>query len=195
MSARKRMSFTPEWEGVVEGWTVNYLHQNLWRVPRYMEFEDLKSDAYVRFLDCRDRYPNVIDAPHFMSLYKVSVVNHITDLSNKATKMKSEVVTSALESDGNQASSFLPGYAIDDDAQNQFLVTESLQEDADMQAVIEGFTNGKRPRYRRDKNTRKRECRSEYICRVANISYRKSIETEIRDFISGDCNVQRSQKH
>jgi len=83
-ASRERVlpSFTPRWEGPIEGWTVNYTRRNLWRVIPLHDFEDLVQDGFFRFLVCVERYPEVVDPPHFMRLYQRAFTNHIHDLAD-----------------------------------------------------------------------------------------------------------------
>lgn len=88
MAARVRASFQPEWSGSVEGWVVNYINAHLWRVRPQFEFDDLFQEAYVCFAVCCERYPAVIDPPHFMALFKRTFTNRVVDMSNRRTKDK-----------------------------------------------------------------------------------------------------------
>lgn len=73
-------------DGAIKGYTLNFLKKNKWKVSGYLEFEDLMQEAYATYLLIKDRYGTVVDSQaHFMSLYKSSLRNKITDLSLKAT--------------------------------------------------------------------------------------------------------------
>ncbi len=80
--------YKPIFKGPIEGWTVNYCTSNFWRVSSMMEFEDLLQDAYIVFLRCEARYPELDTPQHFMSLYKRAWANHVTDLANEATQLR-----------------------------------------------------------------------------------------------------------
>jgi hypothetical protein len=80
--AAKAAKYVPEFKGPIEGWIVNYLKANLWRVARTMEFDDCLQEAHLVFLRVQRTYPDVVDPPHFMALFKTSWTRRFADLSN-----------------------------------------------------------------------------------------------------------------
>ena len=82
---RKKVSFVPSFEGRIEGCVINFLKKNYWRVAGYYEFEDCIQEAYLKFMVVKDGYPEVIDPPHFMALFKTAWKNRFTDMSNQRT--------------------------------------------------------------------------------------------------------------
>lgn len=82
-------AYKPEFKGPVEGWVVNYVTANYWRVERTHERADLIQDAYLVFRRVADRYPGV-EARHFMALFKTSWTRHFTDLANADTATRAE---------------------------------------------------------------------------------------------------------
>lgn len=86
MSTRIRSVFQPQWSGSIEGWVVSYVESNLWRVRPQYEFDDLFQEAYLCFAICCERYPEVVDPPHFMALFKRTFFNRLVDMSNRRTK-------------------------------------------------------------------------------------------------------------
>ena len=92
------MSFTyrPEWSGALEGYVVNFLAKNLWRLTPTHDRDDAMQEAYVVFLRCAAKYP-LLDTPqHFMALFKTSWMNEFNDLSVKATTARKSVPLSQL---------------------------------------------------------------------------------------------------
>jgi hypothetical protein len=89
---RKRVvtkhSFNPKWEGFIEGYVVNFLKKNFWRVSEYMEYQDCLQEAHCVFLRLKRKYGNMDSPRHFMALYKVSWINEFNDLSTSANKYK-----------------------------------------------------------------------------------------------------------
>ena len=83
---RVRARFVPTWEGPVEGWTINTINKQIWRVVPQYDFNDLLQEAFTYFLICCERYPEVLDPPHFMALYKRCFLNRINDLAARRTK-------------------------------------------------------------------------------------------------------------
>ena len=77
---RLNAHYVPEFPGPVEGWVVNFLKDNLWRVQRTMDRDDCLQEARLVFLRVARTYPNV-DAPHFMALFKTSWTRRFNDLS------------------------------------------------------------------------------------------------------------------
>jgi len=69
----------PKWEPEIKGWAFKYIQKNKWRYEHINDIDDLMQDAYLVFLKVADAYPRVVDAPHFMSLYKTSLRNMLTD--------------------------------------------------------------------------------------------------------------------
>lgn len=80
--------YVPEFKGPIEGYVVNSLTKNMWRVMRNHTREDMMQEAYIVFMRCAGKYP-IIDTPqHFMALFKRAWTNHITDLSVKESAHK-----------------------------------------------------------------------------------------------------------
>lgn len=75
--------YVPEWKGPIEGYVVNSLSKQTWRVSSTHDRDDLRQEAYLVFLRCTARYP-IIDTPqHFMSLFKTAWSRHMHDLAKK----------------------------------------------------------------------------------------------------------------
>lgn len=86
MSKRERVRlprrvavWKPKWEPEVKGWAFKYIRDNKWRYETINDIDDLMQDAYLVFLKVADAYPRVVEAPHFMALYKTSLSNYLTD--------------------------------------------------------------------------------------------------------------------
>jgi len=76
----------------LEGYTVRIINKNLWRFANVMAFDDAYQEAYVKFLELRDRYAGQIDSPKwFMALYKTSLANRITDFANQGRRFRRQV--------------------------------------------------------------------------------------------------------
>lgn len=76
---REHVLWQPVWEGPIQGWAIKFIQQNKWRVDRLHEFDDLLQDAYLTFLKIEAKYPRVIEAPHFMALFKTAMQNELWD--------------------------------------------------------------------------------------------------------------------
>lgn len=79
------MSFSPEFKGPIEGYVVNFMKKNLWRIERTMTRDDAMQDAYVVFLRVGNKYPDIEAPEHFMALFKTAWYRHFTDLANADT--------------------------------------------------------------------------------------------------------------
>lgn len=103
------MSYLPEFKGSIEGYCVNFLAKNLWRLGPTHDREDAMQEARLTFLRCAARYP-LLDTPqHFMALFKTTWANEFNDLSVKATAARLIVSISALsrtDEDGDEYSPF-----------------------------------------------------------------------------------------
>lgn len=91
--------YIPEWKGPIEGYVVNSLKREIWRIKRTHDHDDAMSEAYLVFLRCAGKYP-IVDTPqHFMALFKSAWACQLIDLSKKATKANALIPESNLESD------------------------------------------------------------------------------------------------
>lgn len=95
------MSYKPEFKGPIEGWTVNFCKKSMWRVEGSMEWADVMQEAYIVYLRCCSKYPDIDTPQHFMVLYQRAWVNQFTNFANADTKLRalvSENVLSPAES-------------------------------------------------------------------------------------------------
>lgn len=93
--------YFPEWKGPVEGWVVNNMRSQFWRVARIMDHDDYMQEAHCVFLRCAARYP-VVDTPqHFMSLFQRTWLNRVHDLSRSNSAAALEVKP-GLDEDGEE---------------------------------------------------------------------------------------------
>lgn len=85
------MTYKPAWKGPIEGYVVNFISRELWKVQATMERGDLIQEAWLVFDRVEKKYPGV-DAPHFMALFKTAWSRHFTDLANADTKQRTAMV-------------------------------------------------------------------------------------------------------
>lgn len=114
-------SFKPEFKGPIEGWVVNHVHKNFWRVERTTERADLMQDAYVVFLRLQARYTEVTEPKHFMALYKSAWSNHFTDLANADTEARVLTQLKTRTSEGEEIDLELQGDTDNDGALSTML--------------------------------------------------------------------------
>lgn len=90
-----------------------------------MQFDDVYQEAYVKFLELRDKYAGVIDSPKwFMALYKTSLANRITDFANQGNRFRRQVCFTDLGDTMGQDGELVP-------------YQELLPGDEDTEAVFE----------------------------------------------------------
>lgn len=77
--------YSPAFEGPIEGYIMNFINKNCWKVARAYQREDLKQEAYLIFLRCVGKYPDLETPQHFMALFKTAWFHHFTDLANEDT--------------------------------------------------------------------------------------------------------------
>lgn len=80
-------SYEPDWKGPIEGYVVNFMIKNEWRVANTMDRSDIMQEAYCVFLRVSRKY-KVSKPAHFMALFKSTWANHFTDLSIDDTKSR-----------------------------------------------------------------------------------------------------------
>lgn len=84
----KRIAINIErsYKGPIEGFVVNFVNKNYWRVSGYIEREDLFQEAHLLYLKVCEAYPTVDNGRWFFSLYKTSFLNYFNGISNKKTE-------------------------------------------------------------------------------------------------------------
>ncbi len=80
---RKRLSWSPQWEGLVKGYARSYINQHIWRCDPIHTTDDLLQEAYLIYIKICERYPRVNSQRHFVSLFKTALRNYIHDLSRQ----------------------------------------------------------------------------------------------------------------
>lgn len=84
--------------GAIEGYVVNTLAKEYWKVQRSMEWEDVMQEAKLVFWQVTTHYPDVEDK-HLMALFKTSWQRRFTDLATKDTNSRHVLTESSLTSD------------------------------------------------------------------------------------------------
>ncbi len=79
------MPYSAKWKGPIEGWVVNYLVKNFWRVERTQQRDDMLQEAYLVFRKVESAYPDITEDKHFMALFQRSWKNKFTDFANADT--------------------------------------------------------------------------------------------------------------
>jgi DNA-directed RNA polymerase specialized sigma24 family protein len=106
---RERIDYTPDWEGAVLGYAVNYLSRHAWRVTPQMDLDDLLQEAYILFAELIERY-DYENPRHFMGMWRRCLHNWFVNLAQARTRHR-EV---ALRSDVMLSSTCNNGYFLHD---------------------------------------------------------------------------------
>lgn len=120
-------NYTPIFPGPIQGWFVNYSRANYWKVKRTLPWEDLEQEAYVVFLRCKRKYPELDTPQHFMSLFQRAWINHFTDLANRDTQDRVVVSQIGESSDGSEISFESVG-EVDNDGMLAIMIKEAPRE-------------------------------------------------------------------
>lgn len=102
-------AFEPEWKGPIEGYVVNFLTKNHWKIVRTCPREDALQEAYCVFLRVKRKYTGkvargqrrVTEPRHFMALFKTAWYNQFTELANLDTAQRVEC-TMPVDDEGNE---------------------------------------------------------------------------------------------
>lgn len=102
--------------GVVEGFVVNFLKKNFWRIQRSHEYEDALQEAALVFYETEKRYHESVDNDAWMmSLFKVSWINRFNDLAQaEHTRKKGPCMSELTDDDSTFLNTMLaadPTYA------------------------------------------------------------------------------------
>lgn len=148
---RERASlWCPQWEGTIEKWTRKFISENAWRYDTVHTFDDLLQEFYLVFIKIRNRYPRVIDEPHFFSLYRTAVTNRTHDLAAYVQRKRS------YQADTPQDVSDLDLIAVGDVSNDGFrnILISEMPEELRMAAlaIINGVPKPKRKRGEPRKN-------------------------------------------
>jgi|SRR3990167_8072454 len=82
------------YKGSIEGFVINYINQNFWRVGEITSKEDLIQESLYIYYKCKNKYKKIWNenAKWFFSLFKSSFINYFHGLSVKNTeKMDNEI--------------------------------------------------------------------------------------------------------
>lgn len=73
-------------DGGARKWMYAYLWKNRWRLPVWMEWEDLVTFGIECYYVVRQRYPGAHDRAHIMALFKKVMLSQLTNMANAKTK-------------------------------------------------------------------------------------------------------------
>lgn len=114
--------------GSIEGYVVNQLKKDFWRVQRIMEWEDVMQEAYVCYMRTCGNYPDVVDAPHFMALFKRLWFTTFTNLTITATKSAHVVAHHQLITDDEDVPAADMAGSLDNDGRLAIMLQQAPAE-------------------------------------------------------------------
>jgi hypothetical protein len=124
---KKPSSHAGKWPDHIEGYVVNFLAKNYWRVQRTLEREDCMQVAYVVFLRVRNRYPDV-EPKHFTALFKTALSNEFNDLANKDTDERVLVSENQTRNDDGEEFQMEHVGSLDNDGALATMIRQAPQE-------------------------------------------------------------------
>lgn len=163
----------------VRGWIKNTASKNFWRVAEYYEFEDLVQDGGLVYARIVSRYPG-LNQKQLMALFKTAYINHIHDLSKKASRI--EYVREAEMP--HPLAFLLEGEDADQDPDFAFIIR---QLPASIARVISRMNNEGRGHPFRRRPDLSRETSNERACRLAGglDPSKRDIREAVRAYLSG----------
>lgn len=180
---REPMVWQPRWEPEIKGWAAKTIKKNIWRYDHLHSFEDLMQDAYVCFLVCCERYPRVVEAPHFMALFKTTLRNFLCDRS--IYNIRKKAITVDLEGDALEFADMLIG-DLDNGGYLAVLLHEAPPE---IKAALEVFMNEEylhelqKPIRTEPKGLCYRETLNDRLCRLTGIDRSHDLVSGIQSWL------------
>jgi len=172
---RPQLSFVPEFQGPIEGWVVNFLKRNYWKVAPLYDWDDLFQEAYLKFLVVSEKYPEVVDPPHFMALFKTSFIRRFIDLSKKKMLDPTILEADLFPIDGEPGTLEMNSPTYEDDC---FVCMMMHYAPIEIKILIEAFDDPKiRAKFqtkfltvRTGNKKGRKETTNERICRILGIA-------------------------
>ena len=88
MAGRKGKKFVPKFEGPIEGYVVNYMKLNFWRIQTVFTMDELMQEARITFLYLKSKYPNIDTPEWFMAVFKTAFKRKIDTWSVRDAKRR-----------------------------------------------------------------------------------------------------------
>jgi len=175
-----------EFKGPIEGYVVNSLKVNRWRIEASMTQDDAMQEAYFVFLRCSRKYPDV-EAKHFMALFKMAWHNELNDLANQDTKLRAMVPfqRTTARANGGEESEYDPIGETDNEGALAVLIRQAPRE---VQAVLNLFLSA--PQEILDlalagwngRNNRTKTGGSERICKLLGLQPDLDVLSLVEDY-------------
>lgn len=91
--------YSDDWPPHIEGYVMNTLRRDYWRVRRTMEWDDAVQEAREVYVRCLRHYPDV-NAPHFMSLFSSAWKNRMHRLAELDTRDRANQYVGVEDDEG-----------------------------------------------------------------------------------------------
>lgn len=160
-------------KGELEGFTVNHLHKNKWRLKGVIEKSEVLKDAYMIYLECLDRYGDKVDnSKWFFSLYRTCYINYFHSVSTYATFLDG---LSPLDFITNEDPNLISYIGVTHNLGE--LMCKISQAPPDIRKIIDFVldttTSGKEFESLWKEQGKKKAYGNEYICRALGYNHRK----------------------
>jgi hypothetical protein len=170
---RQKKNAAKTMDSIALGWMVTYSTHNLWRMPSIYGLDDLIQEGHWCWQYVIHQYPRAKTAAHLMSLFKLTVHSHFTNLSNR--KRKEDTILSYFQIEPNDL--------LLEESTLCYLLRNAPP---DIKGVLLMFARHKHLRqttHRRKRNGT-RETSSEMLCRLAGLPETPDLVGRIRDYFS-----------
>lgn len=184
------MHYSPEFTGPIEGYVVNGMKANYFRVERSLTREEYLQEAYLVFLRVKAKYEGKVEEPkHFMALFKRAWANELNDLATRDTHNRIFVAMPTRRGDdGDEAMEVEPVGELDNDGLLATMIRQAPQEVALVlrlflsapQEVLELALQSWRGTGRR----RRANGGSERICKLLGLDPSMDVMQRVEDYFS-----------
>lgn len=183
---RIRLKFVPLWEGAIEGYVVSFCKINEWRVQPALSFMDLYQEAWLLFDKCRELYPLVTEAKHFMALFKTALYRFTNSLATQRTKRR-ETSFSFTDFSGSEHDNF-SDVLLSKDGLDEAEVKMMLEDaPAIVRRIWQQFGDGATQPQRFKRQGKIRETTQSFLARIARVDpYVCNIVKDITRWVNGE---------
>lgn len=124
------MSCSLKWEGAVEGYVVNTMKTQYFRVQRTLTRDEYVNEAFIVFSRVQTKYKKTVDEDkHLMALFKTAWSRRLNDLSTEDTHQRMFVQAPITRSsEGEDIEGFDPVGDLDNDGMLAIVIREAPQE-------------------------------------------------------------------
>jgi hypothetical protein len=178
-----------EFAGAVQGYVINGMKANYFRVSRTLSREDYMQEAYLVFLRVVRKYEGTVTEPkHMMALFKQAWANELNDLATRDTQQRMFVQAPLSRDDGGEdVEAFEPAGDCDNDGA---LATMLRQAPREVSMVLNLFLSAPQEVLDvalaswRGKDRRCRTGGSQRICHLLGIDPSVDVMQRVEDYFA-----------